>query len=131
MPYAVFRPTLNFPRILQSLPLILFVFFSSILATGCSSDTPDYFLDNFLKSGKETLILDVNQNLVINQENRTMTLKASLGRKDKQLVQIEEQNGIQKRIKFIQAGKYQITISSDEKNTAPNQFQQTINIQVR
>ena len=130
MPYAVFRPIFNFPRILKSIPLT-FVFFSSVFTTSCSSDPSDYYLDDFLKSGQQTLVLEVGQNLIINQENRTMTLKASLGRRDKKLAQIEEQNGIQKRIKFIQAGKYQFTISSDEKSSAPNQFQQTINVQVR
>lgn len=130
MPYAVFRPIFNFLRILKSLPFI-FIFFYSILTTSCSSGPSDYYLDNFLKSGKQTLVLDVGQNLIINQENRTMTLKASLGRRDKKLAQIDEQNGIQKQIKFTKAGEYQITISSDEKNSAPNQFQQTINIQVR
>ena len=130
MPYAVFSPTFHFPRILKSIPLT-FVFLSSVFMTSCRSELSDYYLDDFLKSGQQTLILEVGQSLVINQEKRTMTLRVSLGRKDKKLAQIEEQNGIQKRIKFTQAGKYQFTISSDEKSSAPNQFQQTINVQVR
>ena len=130
MPFAVFRPTFNFPRTLTSLSLTL-VFMFSVLTTGCSSSPADAYLSDFLKSGQQTLVLEVGQDLVINQENQEMTLKVSLGRKDKKLVQIDAPNQIQERIKFTQAGNYQITISSDLKNSAPNQFQQTINVQVR